>query len=146
MISPEMEQMFDDSIAHRRMYYGKLRNVRTRMIDLLFILEASATSSRPYIDLGIRDRQGEFWIPLTRPSMPDPRPDFPRRDLMLTEFLEEWAIGVKLHAEGDMQQMNLRYPELASLRGSRLMPEDMIYRSERPANWLKRAYKWILRS
>jgi hypothetical protein len=126
------------------MHYGRLKNALLQMDDLLIILAAAETPGG-FLDLGLRDQVGTYWIAITRPGMPDSEPNFPRRDLDLIEFLIEWAAGVRNHAIAEIAEMDDRYPELANLEGSSLMPVDMLYRPRSRQNWLKRAYKWILR-
>jgi hypothetical protein len=144
MITPEMYQVFDRVVANRRMYYGKLNNALLQMTDLLLMLR-KAMESGGQLDLALRDRDWTYWIALTRPGMPDPGLNFPRRDLALIEYLSEWACGVKYHATAEIMEMDFRYPELRSLKSSDLMPASMTYVSPEAGNCLKRAFKSIFK-
>lgn len=138
MISADMYQVFDRQKRMRREYYAKLHNALNDMIDLGAIL-GQAASEGEYLDIGVRDREGAFWFAITRPGMPDPRPGFPRRDLALIDYLQEWAIGVRNHATSDIIDMDLRYPTLRSFRPAEYVMAKAAHRSVRRATWLKRA-------
>ena len=146
MLAPEMIQIFDWSEMERRLHYGRLKNVYYQMVDMLFTIK-QAQSKAGYLDIGVRDGVGEFWLAVTRPGMgmPDTRPASPRRDLDLVEYLIEWAAGVRNHATAELGEMDARYPELAGLGFTELMPAKMIYRRSARPNWLKRAFKSIFR-
>lgn len=120
MITTEMYQIFDRSESNRRMHYGGLRNAELKMHVLLFSL-SRAQGFDGFLDLGIRDRDGEYWIPLTRPGMPNSRTGLPRRDLDLVEYMTSWANGVRKQARDELREMDARYPELSKLAGSKLM-------------------------
>ena len=142
MISREMYQVFDWSEGNRRLHYGRLKNAWSQMVDLQTKLWA-AQKADGFLDMALRDRVGDYWIALTRPGMPDTRPGFPRRDLDLIEYLIEWATGVRNQATAEMAEMDDRYPELAHLRGSELMPASMVYKGQGRPNRLKRAFTFI---
>ena len=142
MLTSDQWQSFDWSPAIRRIYYGRLKNIRDQMMDMQLILEIA---QRPagFLDIGLRDRNGNFWLAVTRPGMPVGQTGIPRRDLDLIEYLMEWGSGVKNHALVDLAEMEGRYPELRYLKGTEIMPAKMIYRRLGRRNWLKRALKWI---
>jgi hypothetical protein len=144
MITPEMYNQFDWSVATRRMHYGQLMNALMQSQDMLYIL-SGAQSPDAFLDLALADRNGEFWMPLSRPGIPDRRPDLPRRDLDLVEFLIEWATGVRNHAQAEIIEMDHKYPELRKLTGTQLLPVDLIYHRIRPVNWLKRRFNAIFK-
>jgi hypothetical protein len=139
-----MYQVFDRLQGNRITYYGKLKNAEAQMIILLLKFRM-ASDSTGFLDFGLRDREGTFWLPITRPGMPDERPDFPRRDLALIEYLQQWAVGVKYHAMADIAEMERRYPELTLIRGSYKIEATILFGNKRSGNWLYRAYKSIFK-
>jgi hypothetical protein len=143
-MTPEMYNIFDWSVANRRMHYGNLKKAVAKIIELEEFLYGGQLPDG-CLDIGVRDPLGECWIAVARPGMADIRPDFPRRDLDLVEYLIEWAAGVKHDALAEICEMDARYPELANLRGKQLMPDDRARERSGAGNWLKRAFKSILK-
>jgi hypothetical protein len=144
MLTPEMIQIFDWSESERRLHYGRLMNVKDQMNDMVWKL-SRAQERDGFLDLGIVDQLGEFWIALTRPGMPDARPGQPRRDLDLIEYLIEWGAGVKSHAMVELIEMDDRYPGLHLLTLADLMPAKMVYRRAGRPNRLKRWLQNVFR-
>lgn len=145
MITPEMFQVFNWSESQRRLHYGNLKKACHKMADLIGIL-VPAQRADGFIDLGVANKRDTFWIAITRPGMPDGRPDFPRRDLDLIEYLIEWAIGVERHAANEIFEMDQQYPELRKLSLSELLPAQRTSAARAVWNWLKMAFKAIFRS
>jgi hypothetical protein len=144
MITGEMFAVFDRSQPDRWNYYRVLLRLLIQMNELLVVLH-DAQRKDGYLDFGVAGPEKEYWIALTRPGMPPSRPGFPRRDLDLIEYLMEWAAGVRNHADTEMMEMNLRYPDCRDLPVLLMDRPATYFQWSGAVSWLKRALKSILK-
>jgi hypothetical protein len=145
MITPEMFATFDWSEDARRRYYARMVNIVKQTGDLLHTM-STATHTDRYLDMGLGTRDRIFWFPLIRPVGEDILPQVGGRRGPLVDYLTEWVAGIMHHATAELMEMDARYPELRQLKGSELMPAEMVYRRIRPLNWLKRVLRSIFRT
>lgn len=143
MITPEMYELFDGSELQRRMYYAYLKRATEEMRDLLLFLNSGGEPPM-WLDITLSRRVATFSMILTRPKMSNTQ-GYPRPDVHLVEYLIQWAAGIKNAQLADIMEMERRYPALAMIPFTEILPPRYTDEGKRPGNWLKRAWKSIFK-